>query len=102
MRWMTISSRKPATKEPRKGGRMPRSSYRPAVVLSAILLSLLVVPAGAFAPVARRGGGSLDRLTLADPRLQPSAATARFEEVQSLLPAEVRDGWNRFLTETAG
>jgi hypothetical protein len=82
---------------------MPRSScHRPAVLLSAALLSLLVLPAGSSAQVARHGSGPLDRLTLADPRLQPSAEAVPFEEVQALLPAEVRDGWNRFLVETAG
>jgi hypothetical protein len=37
-----------------------------------------------------------------DPRLRPATATAPFAEIQSLLPAGVRNGWERFLSEAGG
>lgn len=39
---------------------------------------------------------------LVDPRLRPATGTAPFTEVESLLPAAVRDGWEQFRSEAGG
>ena len=83
---------------------MSRSSSRASAVLPVLVIAILfaLVPPDATAQMAHQGGGALDRLTLADPRLRPEAATAPFAEIQALLPVEVRDAWARFLTDAGG
>ena len=73
--------------------------YRSAVV-SAVLLSLAVLPAAA--QVAPPRSSPLARLSFSAPQLRPTSTADPLEQVAALVPAELRDGWARFTAETGG
>jgi hypothetical protein len=77
---------------------------RPAIA-PFVLAFLALLPASgrwAAAQVAPSRTSPLARLSFADPRLRATSTADPLEQVASLVPADLRDGWAGFTAETGG